>query len=338
MLNPMIRTGIVLFALCVFAACKPWRSFDEETHPPPPDYSQTDAWACLPTKHNASDTVPPNSGEMDMQSTAQVDVFYIYPTLDFSGANWNADIHNKKLNKLIERTAIRVQAGAFNGSCKVYAPRYRQGTLASFYDKTGTGSGSKALELAYQDIRAAFQYYIKNYNKGRPFIIAGHSQGTLMAYKLLQEFVDTTSLRKRLVAAYLIGYHIQKDYFKNLKPCDSATQTGGYITWNTVKMGGENSSLGKFFAGVCINPLTWKPDTGFVDSRYDIGSVNYSFKKIEPQELGTAIRGGVLTVSAPVNKGYKTFRTGYHIYDYNFFYMNIRKNVQLRVEAYLKTH
>jgi len=123
-----------------------------------------------------------------------------------------------------------------------------------------------------------------------------------------------------------------------LKPCDSATQTGGYITWNTVKMGGENSSLGKFFAGVCINPLTWKPDTGFVDSRYDIGSVNYSFKKIEPQELGTAIRGGVLTVSAPVNKGYKTFRTGYHIYDYNYFYMNIRKNVQLRVEAYLKTH
>jgi hypothetical protein len=334
----LLKRGIVLFLLCILVSCKPWSDFDKETHPPVPDYSQADAWACLPTKHNASDTVPPNSGEKDMQSTASVDVFYIYPTLDFSGGNWNADIHNKKLNKLIERTAVRAQAGAFNGSCKVYAPRYRQGTLACFYDKTGTGSGSKALQLAYTDIRAAFQYYIKNYNQGRPFIIAGHSQGTLMAYQLLQEFVDTTALRKRMVAAYLVGYHIQKDYFKNLKPCDSATQTGGYITWNTVQMNGQNSSLSKFFAGVCINPLTWKPDTGYIDASSDLGSVNYSFKKVEPHEVATAIRGGVLTVSAPVDKGYRTFRTGYHIYDYNFFYMNIRKNVQQRVEAYLKTH
>lgn len=334
----MLRRGITLFLLCVLASCKPWSNFDSETHPPVPDYNQPDGWVCLPTKHNASDTVPSNSGEKDMQDSAKVDAFYIYPTLDFSGGNWNADIHDKKLNSLIERTAIRVQASAFNGSCKVYAPRYRQGTLASFYDKSGTGSGSKALKLAYTDIRAAFQYYIKNYNHGRPFIIAGHSQGTLMAYQLLQEFIDTTALRKQLVAAYLIGYHIEISFFKNLKPCDSATQTGGYITWNTVKMGGENSSLSKFFSGVCINPLTWKPDSGFVAAANDIGSVNYSFKKIETNEVGAAIRGGVLTVTPPRDHGYETFRTGYHIYDYNFFYMNIRKNVQQRVEAYLKTH
>jgi hypothetical protein len=334
----MLKSGFILVALCLFAACKPLSSFDGETHPPVPDYSQSDAWACLPTKHNASDTVPPNSGEKDMQDSAKVDVFYIYPTLDFSGGNWNADIHSKHLNKRIEGTAIRVQASAFNGSCKVYAPRYRQGTLASFYDKKGTGSGGKALKLAYSDIRTAFQYYIKNYNHGRPFIIAGHSQGTLMAYQLLQEFVDTTSLRKQLVAAYLIGYHIEKKYFKNLKPCDSATQTGCYIVWNTVAAGAQYSSLSKFFSGVCVNPLTWKQDTGYVDASHDIGSINFSFKKLEPHEVGTAIRNGVLTISPPVDGGYKTFGTGYHIYDYSFFYMNIRKNVKQRVDAYLKSH
>src|SRR6185312_12193654 len=216
---------IAIIIICgVFAACKPWESFDKETHPSVPDYSNTTAWACLPTHHNASDTVPPNSGEVDRQATAAVDVFYIYPTLDFSPSNWNADIYNKHLNNRIDRTVMRVQAGVFNGSCKIYAPRYRQGTLACFYDKEG--DGKKALELAYQDIRAAFQYYIKHYNNERPFIIAGHSQGTLMAYKLLQEFIDTTALHKQLVAAYLIGYHIEPGYFKNLKPCDSASQTG----------------------------------------------------------------------------------------------------------------
>lgn len=332
----MLKRAAFVFLCFLFTACKPWRQFDKEKHPPAPDYSSADAWACLPSKHNASDTVPPNSEAKDMQAIAPVDVFYIYPTLDFSSANWNADIHNQRLNRRIDETVMRVQAGAFNGCCKVYAPRYRQGTLACFFDKKD--NGKKAIDLAYKDIRNAFQYYIKHYNKGRPFIIAGHSQGTLLAYRLIQEFVDTTALRKQLVAAYLIGYHIQEDFFKNLKPADSAAQTGCYITWNTVKMGGENSSLSRFFSGVCINPLTWKQDTGYVDARYDLGSVNYSFKKIEPHEVGAAIRKGVLTVTPPVDKGYKTFRTGYHIYDYNFFYMNIRKNVQQRVNAYLKSH
>ncbi|HTB32499.1 MAG TPA: DUF3089 domain-containing protein [Bacteroidia bacterium] len=333
----MLRVAVVFLVLCVFASCKPRGDFDDYVHPPVPDYSQSAAWACLPTTHNASDTVPPFSGESDMQATAKVDVFYIYPTLDFSADNWNADIYDAKLNSTIEKTAVRVQASVFNGCCKVYAPRYRQGTLASFYDKNGTGNGGKALQLAYSDIRSAFQYYIKNYNNGRPFIIAGHSQGTLMAYKLLQEFVDTTSLRKQLVCAYLVGFHIQKDFFKNLKASDSAAQTGCYITWNTVEWGGEKSTLSRFFSGVCTNPLTWRQDTAYADAKLNLGSVNYSFKKIDEHEVGAAIRGGVLTVSPPTDGGYRTFRTGYHIYDYNFFYMNIRKNVQQRVDAYFKS-
>jgi hypothetical protein len=330
----MLRLGTLLFLLVFFSACTPHGNFEDYTHPPLPDYSQTDAWACLPTKHNASDTVPLGTSEKDMQATAQVDVFYIYPTLDLSGSNWNADIHDKKLNKFIEKLAISSQATAFNGSCKVYAPRYRQGTLASFY--TLNGNGGKALQLAYTDVEAAFRYYIKNYNKGRPFIIAGHSQGTLMAYKLVQEFIDTTPLRSQMVAAYLVGYGIQKSFFKNLKPCDSATQTGCFITWNSVMQGKENVSLSKFFTGVCINPLTWKPDSGYVDALYNLGTLNKNLK-IDDHEVGAACRSGVLCVSEPKDRGYKPFGTGYHVYDYNFFYMNIRKNVQQRVDAYLKS-
>ncbi len=335
MLNPMQRLVAILIVVTCFASCTPHRDFEEYTHPPVPDYGQSDAWVCLPTKHNSSDSVPTGSGAQDMQASAQVDVFYVYPTLDFSGKNWNADIHDKKLNKFIEQTAICSQATVFNGSCKVYSPRYRQGTLASFY--TLNGNGGKALQLAYTDVEAAFRYYIKNYNNGRPFIIAGHSQGTLMAYKLVQEFIDTTPLRSQMVAAYLVGYGIQKSFFKNLKPCDSATQTGCYITWNSVMWGKENATVSKFFKGVCINPLTWKPDSAYVDALYNLGTVNHNFE-IDHNEVGAACRGGVLTISQPKDKGYRPFGTGFHIYDYNFFYMNIRKNVQQRVDAYLKSH
>jgi Protein of unknown function (DUF3089) len=158
-----------------------------------------------------------------------------------------------------------------------------------------------------------------------------------MAYQLVQEFIDTTALRKQMVAAYLIGYRIKKDYFKNLKPCDSATQTGCYVTWNSIKPGDENSKLGKFFSGVCVNPLTWKQDSGYVDALYNLGTVNHNFK-IDQHEVGAACKNGILSVSIPRDGGYKSFGTGYHIYDYSFFYMNIRKNVQQRTDEYLKTH
>lgn len=33
------------------------------------------------------------------------------------------------------------------------------------------------LELAYEDIKCAFEYYMENYNDGRPIVVAGFSQG-----------------------------------------------------------------------------------------------------------------------------------------------------------------
>jgi len=173
-----MKTKIILSFICVLALAgcfKPWFAFDKYTPPPEPDYSQVDAWAALPWTHDEADTVPLGAGVKDGQSTAQVDVFFIYPTLDFRTDEWNANIYNKSLNNLIERTAIRGQATVFNSSCRVFAPRYRQAVLSSFTDKTG--NGQKALDLAYSDVKKAFQYYMKHYNNGRPVIIAGHSQG-----------------------------------------------------------------------------------------------------------------------------------------------------------------
>lgn len=330
-----MRNTVIVLCIVVLSGCyKPWGSFEQYTPPPSPDYSKADAWAGLPCRHDAPDTVPPGSGLTDNQNKAQADVFYIYPTLDLSTNEWNADIHNKTLNKLIDRTAVRDQASVFNGSCRIFAPRYRQAILYSFMDKSG--SGKKALDLAYSDVRNAFIYYMLHYNNGRPVIIAGHSQGTLMAYRLIKEFFDTTAFRYQLVAAYLVGYHINKDSLKNLRPCDSAGQTGCYVSWNTVAWGGLTNALGDYFQGVCINPLSWKRDSTYVDADSNMGSVNFKFNHIDKHEVGAKCKDGSLWISLPKSLGYAPLAGSYHIFDYNLFYMNIRANVDERVNAYLK--
>jgi len=327
---------LFVFGLIGLWGCfTPMGSFESYKAPEVPDYSNEDAWAALPWKHNATDTVPVGSGATDNQKNAAVDVFFIYPTLDLRITHWNASIYDRMLNNLIEKTTIRQQAGVFNGSCRIFAPRYRQAVFGSFIDDKG--NGTKALKLAYSDVRASFLYYMQHYNNGRPVIIAGHSQGCLHAYNLVKEFFDTTALKQKLVAAYLIGFRVKKDSLKQLKPCDSAKATGCYVTWNTVSQDGLNGGRAKFFSGVCVNPLNWKQDSAYIDATYNMGSTDYKFD-IRKNETGAACRDGLLVVNVKDPSVYSAFRGSYHIYDYSLFYMNIRANVADRVAAYLKLH
>ena len=288
-----MKKGIFfIISLVLLTGClTPWGKFDKYKAPPVPDYSLDNTWAALPWRHDAADTVPVGTGLTDNQANAKVDVFYIYPTLDLRITHWNANVNDKMLNGIIDRTAIREQAGVFNGSCRIFAPRYRQAVFGSFIDSKG--NGTKALNLAYSDVRASFLYYMKYYNHGRPVIIAGHSQGCLHAYHLVKEFFDTTALKQKLVAAYLVGFRIKKDSLKHLKPCDSAKETGCYVAWNTVSNDGLTSGTGQFFKGVCVNPLSWKQDTNYVDAAYNMGSLDYKFSGIDKNETGAACRDGL---------------------------------------------
>ncbi|MFI5164386.1 MAG: DUF3089 domain-containing protein, partial [Bacteroidia bacterium] len=217
----LLTSVILLLSSCL----TPLQSFEESKVPSPPDYSQSKYWAALPAMKDSADAVPYGSALKDGQADAKADVFFIYPTIYWAGRHWNANVNNKKLNRRIDKSTIRHQATAFNGSGKIYAPRYRQAILYSFV--VTDGDGKKAIDFAYQDVKTAFEYYLKNYNNGRPIIIASHSQGTWHAERLLHDYFEKDSaLRRRLVAAYMIGGKVKKNSFKNISPCDSATQTG----------------------------------------------------------------------------------------------------------------
>jgi hypothetical protein len=324
---------LLIIGILLGSCVTPVHHFSWYPEPSIPDYSDPNSWAALPDKKDSADAIPPNSNEKDAQADALVDVFYIYPTLNYSGKGWNADIHDKRINKRVDKFPIRFQASAFNGSCKVYAPRYRQATLYSF-TKRGNHNGYKALSLAYEDVKSSFEYYLEHYNKGRPFIIASHSQGSRHAYLLLQDYFENNDvLHKQLVAAYIIGFRTDSFYYC-IPRCDSASQTGCIISWNTYKWGKKtnNEFLGSNY--FCTNPLSWTSDTSYCGYEMNLGGLPRRFDRIDEHVSDAKIQDQLLWIHKPRKRGYYGFAKNFHVSDYNLFYMNIRKNVQTRIDSY----
>jgi hypothetical protein len=307
----------------------------------PPNYSNMYYWAAHPAKWDPSDSVPTNLAKFKKDTS--VDVFFIHPTTytelhnlanQPNGGNmWNANIYSDSLNAQTDYTTILNQASVFN-QYNVYAPRYRQAHIQSFYIPQATAL--PFFDTAYADVKNAFAYYMANYNHGKPFIIASHSQGTVHAGRLIKELIENTPLRQKLVAAYLIGMPVASNYFTNIPPCNNATQLGCVISWRSFEQGYTAPNIAKeTFKAIVINPLTWNNDTVLASKALNAGSIFYKFNRIKKQNLSAQVIGNVLWCSKPKFFGSSLLKTkNYHIGDYNFFWNNIRNNAAERVAAY----
>ncbi len=325
----------VFFTSCIFLF--PLHPFDRDKHPAPPDYSKAESWASLPDKKDNADLTIPNTTVVDKQDEAKVDVFFIHPTTYRLGAKWNGSMTNKKVNKRTDNLPVRYQASVFNGSCKVYVPRYRQASLVTYIDKKG--NGPEVFDFAYQDVKQAFLYYINNYNNGRPFIIASHSQGTDHAYRLINEFIKKDSaLYKRFVVAYLMGRPIKKETITVIEQCKSAEQIGCFNIYNAVPWGGDLLFRQDEGILLCNNPLTWKADTTYASAELNKGGLPLNYKNIDVGIADAKISPkGLLWVHRPkkTNKEYMYIQSeSFHNIEYSLFYMNIRENVKQRIDAY----
>jgi hypothetical protein len=303
-----------------------------------PDYSNQNYWAASPFKYDPSDNIP--KGLHDGAKDSIADVFFIYPTtyIDKQKTDgWNADIDDEKLNKKTDNTTILYQASVFNRYCRVFSPRYRQANLQAFFTNE-KDSAQAAFDLAYEDVKNAFEYYLKKYNHGRPIIIASHSQGTLHAGRLLKEFFEGKPLQKQLVCAYIVGLPVFTDYFSELKPCADSTSTGCFVTWRTFEEGYISPIIEKETKkAYVINPLIWTMDTTLAPAVLNKGGILRNFNKVIPGLVHAQIHGNILWVNKPKFFGSIFLKTkNYHIADYNLFYENIRENVGVRVKAFLK--
>ncbi|MBL7870680.1 MAG: DUF3089 domain-containing protein [Cyclobacteriaceae bacterium] len=308
--------------------------------PTAPDYSRSESWAALPTKVDAADSTPRKSTLTNDQASAKADVFFVYPTI-FTGTpkneyQWNADVNDAELNNNIQRSTLLNQATAFNGACRVFAPYYRQAHLFAFYTPNQE-DGKKALDLAYEDVKAAFEYYLANYNEGRPIVIASHSQGSYHGERLLQDYFDGKELQNQLVAAYLIGRAISPQAFKNISPTKSPDEIGVWASWNTFARNYIPKNYERYRNALSINPLLWNANEDYTSNELNKGGVGLKFT-YAPHLVDAQNHQGILWVSRPNIKGSWLFRHKvWHRADINFFYMNIRENVAVRVENFTTT-
>lgn len=301
-----------------------------------PEYSNEKYWIALPWRHDIADTIPPDCPTAENQLNAQVDVFYVHPTVYLSGGPWIADLEDKSVNKKCDACVMH-QATPFNSCAKIYAPRYRQAVLRSF---TQEGKAAQdALDTAYADVKKAFEYYLANWNRGRPIVLVGHSQGAYHVARLMDDFFTGKPLLKQLVVAYPIGFDTQKNRYTDIPVGDSASQTGCFVTWNTVAWGQDTTGpYTRYRGSACVNPLTWKQDASIAENKLHTGAVPFNWKKTEAHILRTQIHGALLWITftdPSLKKGFYHLGTNYHVSDVNLFYMNIRENVELRTRTFL---
>lgn len=319
--------------------------FAAEVHPPAPDYAAAASWAARPGAEGLAAAVPPNA--TPAATRPAVDVFFVHPTTYRSKTRWNPAVDDAETNDWTGRSVVARQASAFNGCCRIFAPRYRQASLRAF--SAMAGDGGKAYDLAYGDVLRAFDYYLAHDNHGRPFILAGHSQGALHVFGLLRDRIDGTPLGQRMVAAYILGFGISEgDFgttFHTVKPCTTPAQVRCVIGWNSFLDGSDTAgyitrSQARFVAAygdrpgkalLCFNPLAGAAfgalpagDTGVLPS-------------LRAGAVTAHCEGGVLLVSPDMALSLTPLPGGnMHYHDIALFYADIRADAARRAQAFLK--
>ena len=338
---------------------KPHHGWDMSYKAPAPDYAEARNWAALPSKPGAAALVP--AGVEAAPQNPQVDVFFIHPTGYITGGDWNSPMDPSTKTEENTKWMMANQAAVFNGCCAIYAPRYRETSIYR-YLAAPPDIATKARDLAYGDIDRAFTYFLEHYSKGRPFIVASHSQGTEHGFRLLRERIDGTPLAARMVAAYLIGFDItdkRAAALKTVHVCASATDLHCLVHWATFGEGADKPQFDTTDKLVCVNPLRWRRDGAMAQKSLSKGAVpgtgtfalnflggdaaaGVKFGPLKaPLKSWTwaECRGGFLYVADQSGGPFAKFDLGgknYHGLDYPLFAIDIRQNAKARVAAYLR--
>ena len=226
--------GALITIFWAFAFGAPDGPFDPADAVAAPDYSDRSNWAALPDREDLADLVPPGA-ELAPKGQAPVDAFFVHPTGFLKGSSWTFTMDPNTSTEENTKWMMANQASPYNSCCNVYAPRYRQASIYSYFSRE-PGRTEAVLGFAYHDVERAFDHFIERFNQGRPFVLASHSQGTHHSVRLLKERIAGTPLAERMVAAYVIGGGVARSDLEGLDGvtlCDSPTDTGCAIHWDT---------------------------------------------------------------------------------------------------------
>ena len=243
---------------------------------PSTDYGNPLAWLCRPDRPGACDvdlstTVLGRDGRSTVERArldpkAPVDCFYVYPTVSTDTTTFSDLVPDAA-----ERNVVRLQLARFGTKCRLFAPMYRQLTLAAMSRAYAAGIESPDfLGLGYEDVRAAWRYYLAHDNGNRGIVLTGHSQGTSILTELIRREIDGTPLQSRIVSALLIGGpggilvprgRDAGGTFAHMPLCRAATQTGCVVAYSSFRASAPPTATTRFGRSVdstlvaaCTNP------------------------------------------------------------------------------------
>lgn len=329
----MITAGAILAASVLgFTGCTEKPKFDADAS----KYNNDAMWSYKETDKNTN-----------------VDTFFIAPTTSTEEA-YNMSVDNEEV---VAKFTIQVgnQKGIYDDNTRFFAPVYSQATMTAAL--LPAEERKPYFDIAYEDVKEAFQFYMERYNNGNGIIIAGSSQGAELALRLVKEFFNDKKTSKQLICCYALSWNVTEEYMKGLKNVHFATgedDINSIVSFNC-ELPEITSSLvvGENEKTLCINPLSWKTTTEEASKELNLGCCIYSTKGYQKGEdivgfCGAYIdekRGTLkltgMDIQDPERTLYPSRLEGqpygvFHIYDWEFFYRNLEANVKTRVASYLK--
>ena len=290
--------------------------------------------------------------ESDGQQDA--DVIYFYPSnyTPAAGEPSIGDIDNAGMRQGAQDIYQR-QATAFKTSCNIFAPYYRQVDATFCLNLTTEQEWSLIRYQASQDLSRALDYYFKHWNNGKPFILAGHSQGSENLLALLQDYFHQDeahkALLKGMVAAYAIGFSVTDEYLAanpDIPFAEWHNDTGCIVSWNTEGPAnkGKHNAVVKPHAH-SINPIYWVLDDTYVPASENLGSLTSVEEGIVEPGIADAqldLERGVVVVSTEAAKPFAIPAAmqdlfgpeSYHGQDCGFFYGALRRNAEMRIASW----
>ena len=276
-----------------------------------------------------------------------VDVFLICPTVDIESETNSPEINDKLRESFAY--ALDLEKGIYEETGRLFSPYYRQMSINAY--RLPEEEFGQAESIAYRDISDAFRWYLDNENDGRGLILAGFSQGSEMCLKLLEEYFGTESaeveaLRGQLITVYAIGWRVTEEMTEQcprIVPASGENDIGTVVAFDC-----EDGTLTGTIVipeGVrtmSINPLNWKTGDTPADKILNKGAVMGTGAEPVPGLCGAYIgRRGELVVTDIEKEDYPPgldiFPEGaYHIYDYLFFFTNLKENLAVRAQAWME--
>jgi hypothetical protein len=320
-----------------------------------PDYSSPSNWIARPGfGEDVASWEPSGAAALRVEPiTTDTHLFYIHPTTYLERDRWNAPLLPGGQTEFRTRLFVRSQASAFDQTAEVWAPRYRQAAYGAFL--LDTPDARSALDLAYGDVAAAFDEFLKQ-NPESPIVLGGHSQGALHLERLLREKIAGKAVAKRIVAAYIVGWPVSTTAdlpALGLPPCRSRDQAGCILSWMSfgepanpqlVLHSYEKSAgfLGKARERedvLCVNPLTGTQDGAAPPADNPgtlVPSKDLTSASLVPAQVGAHCEKGLLVLDGeiPPLGPYVLPGNNYHVYDYALFWQAIRNDAARRWDAW----